>query len=221
MNFNYLKKNLKNNFSNCHKMKIAFLADSSSQFICQAIRGIGFEFNLDLQIFESDYNQIGNQIYDKNSDLYKFKPEIVIIFQSSHKLLLKYNKSKTEDLSSFASNELNEIQNYFNTLLMHSNSKVIYYNYTEIDDAVFGSFANNTELSFLFQIRKLNYSLNALKSKGLIKIKNFKNNNKKINYFYLLTPRGMSKKAMSTANFMKKKMLEYEELKSELKKKND
>mgnify|MGYP006134203221 FL=1 len=69
-----------------------------------------------------------------------------------------------------------------------------------------------------FSLGKLNYSLNALKSKGLIKIKNFKKNNKKINYFYLLTPRGMSKKAMLTVNFMKKKMLEYEELKNELKK---
>lgn len=72
-----------------------------------------------------------------------------------------------------------------------------------------------------FSLGKLNYCLNALKSKGLIKIKNFKNNNKKINYFYLLTPRGMSKKAILTLNFMKKKFLEYEELKNELEKKND
>jgi len=159
MNFNYLKKNLKKDFSNHKKMKIAFLADSSSQFICQAIRGLGFEFDLDLQIFESDYNQIGNQIYDNNSDLYEFNPEIVIIFQSAHKLLLKYNKSNNEELSSFASNELNEIQNYFNTLLKQLNAKIIYYNYTEIDDAVFGNLANSTEFSFLFQIRKLNYEL--------------------------------------------------------------
>ena len=69
-----------------------------------------------------------------------------------------------------------------------------------------------------FSLGKLNYCLNALKSKGLIKIKNFKNNNKKINYFYLLTPRGMSKKVILTLNFMKKKILEYKELKNELEK---
>ena len=159
MNFSYLKKNLKKDFSNCKKIKIAFLADSSSQFICQAIRGMAFEFGIDLNIFESDFNQIGNQIYDKNSELYEFNPEIVIIFQSAHKLLLKYNKSNNEEMYSLASNELNGIQNYFNTLLQQLNAKVIYYNYTEIDDAVFGNFANNTESSFLFQIRKLNYEL--------------------------------------------------------------
>ena len=39
------------------------------------------------------------------------------------------------------------------------NAKIIYYNYPEIDDAVFGSYANKTERSFLFQLRKLNYEL--------------------------------------------------------------
>ncbi len=69
-----------------------------------------------------------------------------------------------------------------------------------------------------FSLGKLNYCLNALKSKGLIKIKNFKNNKNKINYIYILTPKGISKKARLTVNFMKKKMSEYEELKQELEK---
>jgi len=70
-----------------------------------------------------------------------------------------------------------------------------------------------------FSLGKLNYCLNALKSKGLIKIKNFKNNKNKINYIYILTPKGISKKAKLTVNFMKKKIDEYEELKRELDKK--
>ena len=72
-----------------------------------------------------------------------------------------------------------------------------------------------------FSLGKLNYCLNALKSKGLIKIKNFRNNKNKINYFYILTPKGISKKAKLIVNFMTKKMFEYEELKRELEKKND
>ena len=72
-----------------------------------------------------------------------------------------------------------------------------------------------------FSLGKLNYCLNALKSKGLIKIKNFKNNKNKINYIYILTPKGISKKTKLIVNFMKKKMFEYEELKHELEKKND
>ena len=67
-----------------------------------------------------------------------------------------------------------------------------------------------------FSIGKINYCLQALKSKGWIKIKNFKNNKNKINYIYLLTPKGITKKSLLTINFMKKKMKEYEELKKEL-----
>jgi|TARA_B110000438_G_scaffold289191_1_gene323504 EPS-associated MarR family transcriptional regulator len=60
---------------------------------------------------------------------------------------------------------------------------------------------------------KLNYCLKALKEKGLIKIENFKKNPKKINYMYILTPRGIKEKTKLTLNFMKRKLVEYEELK--------
>ena len=67
-----------------------------------------------------------------------------------------------------------------------------------------------------FSLGKLNYCLKALKAKGLIKIKNFGNNPKKINYMYLITPKGFSEKTRLTINFMKRKMKEYDELKREL-----
>ena len=67
-----------------------------------------------------------------------------------------------------------------------------------------------------FSLGKLNYCLKALKKKGLIKIKNFKNNKKKINYIYILTPKGIAKKSLLTVNFMKRKMKEYDELRREL-----
>ena len=67
-----------------------------------------------------------------------------------------------------------------------------------------------------FSLGKLNYCLRALKTKGLIKISNFKKNPKKINYIYVLTPKGITEKTKLTVNFMKRKMKEYDELKSEL-----
>ena len=67
-----------------------------------------------------------------------------------------------------------------------------------------------------FSLGKLNYCLKALRSKGLIKIENFKKNPKKINYIYVLTPKGIAEKTKLTINFMKRKMEEYEELKKEV-----
>ena len=63
---------------------------------------------------------------------------------------------------------------------------------------------------------KLNYCIKELKKKGLIKMRNFKKNKKKTNYFYILTPKGIASKTNLTINFMKRKMKEYDELKSEI-----
>ena len=49
-----------------------------------------------------------------------------------------------------------------------------------------------------FSLGKLNYCLNELKNKGLIKINNFKKNPKKFNYIYVLTPKGITAKTKLT-----------------------
>ena len=67
-----------------------------------------------------------------------------------------------------------------------------------------------------FSLGKLNYCLKALKQKGLVKIRNFQKNPKKLNYFYVLTPKGISIKTKLTINFMKRKIDEYDQLKKEL-----
>ena len=72
--------------------------------------------------------------------------------------------------------------------------------------------ASNLNLS----LGKINYCLKELKKKGLVKIKNFKKSEKKTNYIYILTPKGISEKTRITINFMKRKMKEYEELKKEI-----
>ena len=69
-----------------------------------------------------------------------------------------------------------------------------------------------------FSLGKLNYILKSLKIKGLIKMRNFEKNRNKLNYIYLLTPKGIAEKTKLTMNFMKRKMKEYDELKKDLKK---
>jgi len=68
---------------------------------------------------------------------------------------------------------------------------------------------------------KLNFCIMELKKKGLIKIKNFNKSKNKLKYAYILTPDGISAKIRLTLSFMKRKMKEYDYLKSELKKTKD
>ena len=63
---------------------------------------------------------------------------------------------------------------------------------------------------------KMNYCLNALIDKGLIKLENFQNSQHKFKYVYLLTPAGFSEKAKLTSRFLKRKVAEYKQLKAEI-----
>ena len=68
-----------------------------------------------------------------------------------------------------------------------------------------------------FSLGKLNYCLKALRKKGLVKIKNFKKKENKIQYLqYVITPKGIAHRTKLTVNFMKRKLKEYDELKKEL-----
>jgi EPS-associated MarR family transcriptional regulator len=63
---------------------------------------------------------------------------------------------------------------------------------------------------------KTNFCLNALLDKGLVKMENFRTSARKLNYAYLLTPRGITEKAALTQRFLKRKVEEYEVLKAEI-----
>jgi uncharacterized protein len=62
----------------------------------------------------------------------------------------------------------------------------------------------------------LNYCLQALLDKGVVKMHNFQNSQNKVAYAYLLTPTGIAEKAALTGRFLKRKLEEYEALKAEI-----
>ena len=63
---------------------------------------------------------------------------------------------------------------------------------------------------------KANYCLKALIDKGFIKARNFHNSNNKRGYLYKLTPSGIDAKARISVAFLRRKMVEYEQLKIEI-----
>jgi len=160
--FAYLKKNLKKSIGNFTTVRLAILGDSATQFIAQAIKGMGVEKRLNLEIYEADFNQIDRQILDPSSGLYEFAADVVLIFQSSHKLLLKYNQTATTNRHRFAEENSIHIKQLLTSLQSKTNARIILCNYSEEDDHVFGQYANKIESSFIFQLRKLNFLIQEL-----------------------------------------------------------
>ena len=63
---------------------------------------------------------------------------------------------------------------------------------------------------------RTNYVIRALVDKGWVKLSNFKRSDNKLGYIYLLTPEGLSEKAILAQNFLKRKSEEYNRLKKEI-----
>ena len=140
------------------KCKIAVLGDTATQLLTTAVKGEAVARGLALDIYEAEYNQIERQLLDPTSDLYQFDASIVIIFQSTHKLC-EYHSLLAADKQELVAEERLAFLTSICENSAFADKKIIYFNYPEIEDTVFGSYANKVEASFSFQVRKLNYEL--------------------------------------------------------------
>ena len=153
-----LKKALKSDTSHLPEIKMALLGDTATQFLATALRGMGVKKGFSVNLFEAEYNQVERQLLDPTSELFQFDADYVVIFQSTHKLGEKHSMLPKEKQESLADERLDFIASVCQSPLL-AQKKIIYFNYPEIDDTVFGSYANKVSESFTFQIRTLNYKL--------------------------------------------------------------
>ena len=155
LSFKDLKRNLKKDTSALQTIKVSLLGDTATQFLATAIKGEGIEYGYNIDLFEGEYNQVERQVLDPTSDLYAFDAKYTVVFQSTHKLLEQYSLKPASEWSTLADERINFIR----TICENLGCKIIYYNYPEIEDTVFGSYANKVPGSFSYQLRKLNFEL--------------------------------------------------------------
>lgn len=155
VDFKMLKRNLKKDVSALPTIKVSLLGDTATQFLATAIKGEGIERGYNIDLFEAEYNQVERQVFDPTSDLYAHDAKYTVVFQSTHKLLEQYSLKPASEWSALADERIHFIR----TICENVGGKIIYYNYPEIEDTVFGSYANKVSASFSYQLRKLNYEL--------------------------------------------------------------
>ena len=155
---NQLKRNLKSDLSGLSKFKLAVIGDTATQLLCTAIRGMGVERGYNIDLFEAEYNQVERQLLDPTSDLYQFDADFIVIFQSTHKLGEYHSMLSTEQQENLSDERISFLASVCENPAL-AGKKIIYFNYPEIEDTVFGSYANKVESSFTYQVRKLNYEL--------------------------------------------------------------
>lgn len=162
MNFNKLKRNLKKDVSEFRSAKIALLGDSATQLLGIALKGYGIERNINIELFESEYDSIYETIINKESRLYQNSFDYIIVFQCSHKLRESFYDLPIDKRPTFGADLTSYIKNLYNNLSQNSSAKIIITNYYEVLDGVFGNYACKTNHSFLYQLRLINFNLQNL-----------------------------------------------------------
>ena len=158
ISFASLKRNLKSDLTGLPSFKIAVVGDTATQLLCTAIRGMGVERGYNVDLLEAEYNQVERQLLDPTSDLYQFDADFIVIFQSTHKLGEHHSMLSSEQQATLADVRIGFLVSVCENPAL-AGKKIIYFNYPEIEDTVFGSYANKVESSFTYQVRKLNYEL--------------------------------------------------------------
>lgn len=158
ISFKDIKKKLKQDLTGMPLLKVALVGDTATQFLATAIRGVGVYRRYNIDLFEAEYNQVERQLLDTTSDLYQFNADFIVIFQSTHKLGEHHSMLSTEQQATLADERISFLASVCENPAL-AGKKIIYFNYPEIEDTVFGSYANKVDSSFTFQVRKLNYEL--------------------------------------------------------------
>ncbi len=140
------------------KVKLALVGDTATQFLVTALKGTGILRGYEIDLFEAEYNQVERQLLDPTSDLYQFNADFIVIFQSTHKLGEHHSMLSAEQQATLADERISFLASVCENPVL-AGKKIIYFNYPEIEDTVFGSYANKVDSSFTFQVRKLNYEL--------------------------------------------------------------
>lgn len=136
-------------------IKIALLGDTATQLLGTALRGALALQGYRVELWEAEYNQIELQMLNPASDYHAFGAQYTVVFQSTHRLLGLYNTLGRDECGRLADDRIDLI----GRLLAACDGKMIYLDYPEIGDNVFGSYGTRVRHSFIYQLRRLNYLL--------------------------------------------------------------
>ena len=153
-----LKRLLKQDHTNLPSVKVALVGDTATQLLATAVRGAAVDMGFNIDLYEADYNQIEQQFLDPDSDLHHSDVQWIVLFQATHQLAALHAAMSPADRNMLAQQRLDFVESIV-TDVAWAGCRILCLNYPEIDDTVYGNYANQVESSLLWQTRMLNVGL--------------------------------------------------------------
>ena len=155
-------KNLDPQNSN-HKIKSAILCSFTINGLAECLQVKSHTKKINCQTYVGQYNQYNQEILDKNSQLYKFSPDLTFLLIDVRSMLgelfyTPYSLSTLEK-EKFIENKFNELKNLIIFFTNQTKSKIIITNLNVPSYSPYGIFETKSEDGFHKSIAKFNQNL--------------------------------------------------------------
>jgi FkbH-like protein len=149
-------------------LRIAIIGNYATQFLLKPLKK---QFkSKETEFYQAEFNSIDMELIDPNSNLFSFNPDFIIWHESTLGLRDQFYQSQTSSRNEFGIQYINRIHNYLNVIAqLLPKCKVLFPNHSlRFLDSIFGNFSSKVEISWDYQIQKINQLLN----EASIEIKN-------------------------------------------------
>ena len=159
----YKKLKNKSNKGKDKKLKIAIL----SSFTAYGIKEVLFvkcnELGIDCDFYVGNYNQYSQEILDKNSGLYKFGPDLIILFIDVRSIfgdnyLLPYSIGD-QQRKKFVEGKLEELKSLAEKIKSNSEAKILLHNFEIPTFSPLGILENKQKFGLIETVETLNSEL--------------------------------------------------------------
>ena len=149
-----------------NKIRIAFVGSFTLNGFEETIQVQCNDEKINCITYNSPYNQFNQEILDENSNLYKFKPDIIFLLIDNRTILEKSfyfsNINSENEKKKYTDEKFNEINNLIKTFTKKSHSKIIIANFVIPTYTPLGIYESKIEYGIKEIIFELNKKLKEL-----------------------------------------------------------
>ena len=144
------------NFSDTtQKIKVALLSDAATQRFVPILRTLFCRQGVDAEIYEAPFDGIELEVYDRNSGLYQFAPQVVVLLNSVQALRASFLRPQVNAIS-FANQTTDRMKSIWEAIQSNLPATVLQSNFALPYERFFGNFDHKVAESFYSTVGALN-----------------------------------------------------------------
>jgi FkbH-like protein len=117
--------------------RLAILSDAAVQQFVPVLRALFYENEVNVEIFEGSFDAIELEVFDTESELYKFRPDTILLAVCTQALRSRYFHNSDDD---FVLRHMARIDQVWAALRAHTTAQIIQFNYAMPYERFFGNY---------------------------------------------------------------------------------